>query len=172
MVWALPKEDKKAAKNAKSKSTKGTKAVMDSCMHRVADQIGWSNWGGKVTTLAPVFRVKTDKDLRQIIKYSKKDGACTVRVTGATHSEDGLVMQRGEKNVVLISLVVHKPANSNWVSRVINRTTGLVRLQAGMSWYDASALYRPQGLVLPERTSGRFFSVGGVIANPVHGGST
>lgn len=100
MVWALPKEDTKAAKNAKS--TKGTKAVIDSCTHRVADQIGWSNWGGKVTTLAPVFRVKTDKDLRQIIKYSKKDGACTVRVTGATHSEDGLVMQRGEKNVVLI----------------------------------------------------------------------
>jgi hypothetical protein len=92
MVWALSKEGAKAAKIAKS--AKGTKAVIDSCTHRVADQIGWSNWGGEITTLAPVFRVKTDKDLRQIIKYSKKDGACKVRVTGATHSEDGLVMQR------------------------------------------------------------------------------
>jgi hypothetical protein len=74
------------------------------CAKRVADQIGWSNWYESVETFAPVFRVKSDKELRDIIKASKKeeDGEtkCTVRPFGSTHTYDGMVMQRTETDVV------------------------------------------------------------------------
>ena len=131
-----------------------------------ADQKGWSNWFGKIKTNAPIFCVKTDKELRKIILYS----GGKVRVTGATHSEDGLVMQRVESNVTLVSLVNHIPDHPDWTPRA-DPKTGLIRLWAGQSWYEATALYRPHGLVLRERTGVRFFSVGGVVSNPVHGGS-
>ena len=176
----LLKDSTQAGASVRSKSGKADSGVQSksgkACTHRVADQMGWSNWHREITTLAPVFRVKNDKELRQIIKLSGKinkegDTKCTVRVTGATHSEDGLVMQRGEENVVVVSLVDHAPDHLEWVPRA-DPDTGLVRLRAGQSWYEATALYRPHGLVLPERTAGRFFSVGGVVANPVHGGST
>lgn len=42
----------------------------------------------------------------------------------------------------------------------MNVDRGTVRLLAGQSWYDAVALYRHHGLIMPERTLGRFFSVG------------
>jgi len=180
VVDLLNDMSRKSRVNMGSKSGKDDSGVQSksgkACTHRVADQMGWSNWHREITTLAPVFRVKNDKELREIIKLSRKinkDGntQCTVRVTGATHSEDGLVMQRGEENVVVVSLVDHAPDHLEWVPRA-DPDTGIVRLRAGQSWYEATALYRHHGLVLPERTAGRFFSVGGVIANPVHGGST
>ena len=79
-------------------------------------------------------------------------------------------MQRTEEDVVLVSLVDYMPDDEAWKPSV-NVDQGTVRLLAGQSWYDAVALYRHHGLIMPERTLGRFFSVGGVIANAVHGGS-
>jgi len=150
-------------------------AVANYCTIRVADQMGWANWFGEIETFSPVFRIKTDEELQKIIKISRKvvdsnGNRCKIRVTGAGHTEDGLVMQREEPNVVIISLVDHLPDDQTWRPSA-DPETGLVRLLSGMSWYDAVVLYRPLGLVQRERAGGRFFSVGGVIANPVHGGS-
>lgn len=90
---------------------------------------------------------------------------------GATHSEDGMVMQRGEDNVAIVSLVDHTPDDVNW-GPSLDKVNAKVRLTAGMSWYDAIQLFRAQGFVLNTRTPGRGFSVGGVIANMVHGGGS
>ncbi|KAL3791290.1 hypothetical protein ACHAWO_000024 [Cyclotella atomus] len=79
-------------------------------------------------------------------------------------------MQRTKEDVVLVSLVDHTPDDKACTPSV-DAATGRVRLLVGQSWYDAIALYRHHGLVMPERTLGRFFSVGGVIANAVYGGS-
>jgi FAD/FMN-containing dehydrogenase len=81
-----------------------------------------------------------------------------------------MVMQRTEEDVVLVSLVDHTPDDKAWAPSV-DVATGRVSLLAGQSWYDAIALYRHHGLVMPERTLARFCSVGGVIANAVYGGS-
>ena len=61
-------------------------------------------------TFAPVFRVKTDKELCKILKSSRRitgsEGKlkCYVCIMGSTHTEDGMVMQRTGDNVVVISL--------------------------------------------------------------------
>lgn len=155
------------------KASKNSKATHP-CAKIVAAEIGWSNWYHSVETFAPVFRVKSDQELRDIIKASRKEDhgqtRCTVRPFGSTHTYDGMVMQRTEEDAVLVSLVDHTPDDEAWAPNV-DVATGRVRLLAGQSWYDAVALYRHHGLIMPERTVGRFFSVGGVIANAVHGGS-
>ena len=173
----------KTTKSTKStKSAKSSKAATHPCAKIIADEIGWSNWYHSVSNPhTPVFRVKSDKDLRDILKASRKkkysdDGSvssprCTVRPFGSRHSHDGMVMQRTEMDTVLISLIDHVPEDAEWSSPSVNADTGRVRLLSGQSWYEAVALYRHHGLIMPERTLGRFFSVGGVIANPVHGGS-
>ncbi len=88
-------EKSQAAANVRSKSGKADSGVQSksgkACTHRVADQMGWSNWHHKITTLVPIFCVKNNKELQQIIKLSRKinkegNTLCTVRVTGTTHS--------------------------------------------------------------------------------------
>ena len=166
--------ESKASKGGKAgKTTKSSKSALPPCASMIAHQLGWSNWYHSVETHAPVFRIQSDKELREIIKSSQThrgETLCTVRPVGSTHTYDGMVMQRTEEDVVLVSLVDYVPDDEAWMPSV-NVDQGIVRLLAGQSWYDAVALYRHHGLVMPERTLGRFFSVGGVIANAVHGGS-
>jgi len=89
---------------------------------------------------------------------------------GARHSWDGMVMQRNEKDVVVISLASHATEIEGWLNSIHRPESSSFRIGAGKSWYDVSALIRPHGYVLNSRSAGAFFSVGGVIANIVHGG--
>ena len=88
---------------------------------------------------------------------------------GARHSQDGMVIQRTEEDAVVISLASHTTEIDGWHDS-INPVSSTFRIGAGKSWFDVSALIRPNGFVLHSRTAGAYFSVGGVIANMVHGG--
>jgi len=140
-----------------------------------------------VSTYAPVVRPKTDEELQEVIRKATAYG-CTLRMGGAGHSGDGLVMQRKEQNTVVVSLSSHQTQHLDWQdqlyeaarpkettdgSRVDDDDTVVVkrvRIGAGKSWYDVSATTRPHGFVLNSRMTQQYFSVGGVIANMVHGG--
>jgi hypothetical protein len=141
------------------------------CTGQVPYKIGWNNWLGEVETVnTPVFRPQTDADLVQIIEKSKSsDGVkCRVRMQGATHSEDGMVIQRREKDVVVVSLASHKTTQVGWDDGI--DSNGIATIGAGSSFYDLMKIMRPNGWLLPSVTAGRFFSIGGVVANQVHGG--
>jgi UDP-N-acetylenolpyruvoylglucosamine reductase len=142
--------------------------LIDPCTKMVADQLGWTNWEEIISTNAAVFRPTSDDQLSKILTAASKKG-CTVRISGATHSSDGLVMQRAESNIVLVSLADHQISNSAWRNR-LDSDNNRVRIGAGQSLYQLLALIRPQGYLLPTRTSGRYFTVGGIVSNMVHGG--
>ncbi|KAL3800187.1 hypothetical protein HJC23_001108, partial [Cyclotella cryptica] len=170
----LSADDRFLTSSKTGETAKSSKDGIHPCAHRNADQLGWSNCYNSVEMFAHVFRVRNDRELCKIIKLSRETDAsdkkrCIVRLFGSTHTYDGLVMQRAETDVVLISLIDHTPDDPAWAPSV-DSTTDRVRLLAGQCWYDAVALDRHHGLVLPERTLGHFFSVGGVIANAVHVG--
>jgi len=152
-----------------TKSSKMSKASKTSkCTKLVAENENWETWLPDITTFTPIFRPATDNELRRIIESSKKYG-CTIRMMGARHSWDGMVMQRKEEDVVVISLASHTTEIEGWLDS-IHPESSTFRIGAGKSWYDVSALIRPHGYVLNSRASGAYFSVGGVIANMVHGG--
>lgn len=66
-----------------------------------------------ITTFTPIFRPSTDAELRGIITSSKTHG-CTIRMMGARQSWDGMVMQRNEENIVVVSLVSHATKVDGW----------------------------------------------------------
>ena len=151
--------------------------MKESCTSGVVAQEGWSNWYQRIeTTATPVFRVKTDMELRTIVTQSRKklglDGKpkCRVRAMGSTQTEDGMVMQRAEENVVVVSLADHSPTHQDWADG-IDVETGRARFRAGMVWYEAVTIYRPRGFILRERSAAPRFTVGGVVSNMVHGGT-
>lgn len=158
----------KAKKTKMPKGSKSTKA--NKCTKLVAEEASWASWFGSDdnSNFTPIFKPATDAELRTIVESSRKH-SCTVRMMGAKHSWDGLVTQRKEEDVVVISLADHVTEIDGWTDS-IDPSSSTFRIGAGKSWYDVSALIRPHGYVLNSRSSSAFFSVGGVIANMVHGG--
>lgn len=102
------------------------------------------------------------------MKAARSNG-CTVRPTGATGSHDGLVIQRLEEKIVIISLADYQTQHKQWQDKM-NLQTLRVRINAGKSLYDLTQLTRSQGFLLKSRTAGRYFTIGGIVANMVHGG--
>ena len=139
-----------------------------SCSLGIATHFGWGNWFETVSTLdTPVFRVKSDKELKKIVKKSASKG-CRVRPMGTTHSADGLVIQRTSEDVVVVSLADYTTNRDDWADG-IDTETGLARFRAGMLFYEAVAISRPHGFVFRERSAIPLFTIGGVVANMVHG---
>lgn len=143
-------------------------AVKDSCSRLVAFELGWHNWLREINTTAPVFRPKTNANLKSIILAAKKNN-CIVRTQGAAHSQDGLIMQERETNVLIVSLADHTVSQNLWKNQLLADDLK-ARIGAGKTIYDLMTLIRPQGFLMKTRTAGRFFTVGGIVANMVHGG--
>jgi UDP-N-acetylenolpyruvoylglucosamine reductase len=141
----------------------------DPCTKLVAIQLGWENWQKLIQTNAAVFRPQTDQELQNILKASRENH-CTIRITGARGSHDGLVMERREENIVIISLADYQTSSPAWQDKVFTDTKH-VRIGAGRSFYDLTKLIRSKGFLLPTRTAGRYFTIGGVVSNMVHGAS-
>jgi hypothetical protein len=150
------------------KSKPSPKDPKDSCTKLVAYELGWENWQDIIETNSAVFRPKDDRELQKILKKSQ-DKQCVVRMSGARGSHDGLVMQRLEENTVIISLADYVTSNKEWQDQVFS-DTNRVRIGAGKTFYDLTKLIRPQGFLVRTRTAGRYFTIGGVVANMVHGG--
>jgi len=150
---------------------RGLKDSSPSCSLGIATHFGWSNWFETIATLdTPVFRVKSDSELKTIVKKSAKKG-CRVRPMGTTHSADGLIIQRTDEDVVVVSLADYTTTREDWADG-IDTETGLARFRAGMLFYEAVAISRPRGFVFRERSAIPLFTIGGVVANMVHGMSS
>ena len=92
---------------------------------------------------------------------------------GSTHSASGLVTDsvdhENESAVTLFKYVPPAPFNA---ITLYQGTDGkhYVRVPAGRSYLDMYQVIRPAGYFLGNQTAGSFFSIGGTVAAPVHGG--
>ncbi len=94
---------------------------------------------------------------------------CKVRIKGTAHSYDGLVVQKTELSVLVISLAFYVPPTP-WNNVLATGPNPSFRLGAGRTLLDLASIVRPQGYVLPTQTGGWFFSIGGIVSSPdVHG---
>ena len=78
-------------------------------------------------------------------------------------------MQTKEKTTLVVSLAYHTTSDPNWQD-ALNAKKSNIRIGAGKTLLDLMTIARPSGFLLKTRTAGRLFSIGGVIANSVHGG--
>jgi hypothetical protein len=150
-----------------SKSPSKSPTMSGPC--QLSSPVKFNTWLGSVTTQDPVMYPTNDWELAWILSTAKAHN-CKVRPAGTGHSEDGIIKQHDETNVVLVSLADYVPP-SEW-NGVLSTTTPSVKLSCGQTWLHLMAIARPAGYVLSTQTAGPFFSIGGVVFNPsVHGGS-
>jgi hypothetical protein len=126
--------------------------------------VRFATWFGTLYTNSPVLFPKTDAELAAIVTTAA-DSGCKVRVRGAGHSEDGLVMQKQDENVVVVHLKDYVPDDPAWHG-VIDAETPSIKIRTGASLLELISVIRPQGYLLRSFTAGAIFSVGGVYMNP------
>ena len=140
----------------------------------LSSHFAFKTWSGLIATHAPVLFPKNDEDLKYIL-HEAKEGGCTVRPSGSTSSAAGLIMEETlESDVVVVSLDKYVASDLNW-ERIMLINEGeddtYVRAHAGMTQLDLYSFLRPNHYFLPSNTAGFFFTLGGVMAGFVHGGT-
>jgi hypothetical protein len=129
-----------------------------------ASDVRFATWFGTLHSDSPVLFPRTDAELSAIVTAASRRG-CKVRVRGAGHSEDGLVMQKQDENVIVVHLKDYVPSDPAW-DGVIDAAKPSVKIRTGASLLELIATIRPRGYLLRSFTAGAIFSVGGVYLNP------
>lgn len=138
-----------------------------------SSDIRHDTWYDQTFTNSPVLFPTNDEELCEIVSTAKSNG-CKVRVRGAGHSEDGLVMQKLDElreQVVVVHLKDYTPtqeADDGSTGKAWNGVLGAdsVKVPTGWSTLELMAAIRPQGYLTKTNTAGRIFSVGGAYLNP------
>jgi FAD/FMN-containing dehydrogenase len=127
----------------------------------------FATWFEVLFTDSPVLFPRNDEELAALVVTAKQNG-CKVRVRGAGHSEDGLVMQKTDAldyQVVVVNLKNYIPDDAAW-NAVLDPTVPSVKMSAGASTLDLMGFIRPKGYLTRTGTIGRLFALGGVYLNP------
>ena len=134
------------------------------------------NWYDTVITASPVIFPRSEEELSEIFKRVAANG-CRIRVRGAGHSDNGVVMQKGDEgdgngDIITINLKDFTP-HQDWDGLLVNNTFGpSIKISAGASMTELISIARPEGFLLTTNTAGALFSVGGLYLNPSTIGQT
>jgi hypothetical protein len=151
-------------------------------------------WARTVLTSLPIVTPKSDTELRDVLRIVQQNG-CFIRPMGSTHSAPGIVASQKdndeENNIVIVSLINYTPDDPEWndIKIIINNNSNnntstdnnddddddddddaQVRTPAGKTQLELYSIIRPKGYFLPTQTAGWLFTMGGIVANSVHGG--
>jgi len=131
----------------------------------------FKNWADHMKTCAPWVMPHEDNDLRGLLAYARGKGY-KVRISGAGHSAGGIVTDGKDDSVFVVSLAEYT-APGEWEFGIRDMPDGTKRATANAGWtqFDLYERIRPLGFFVPAQTAGYFFSLGGIVANSVHGGS-
>lgn len=119
----------------------------------------WGNWAGyQLCRPAVIARPSTTDELRKVLADASSAGHC-VRAVGAGHSFTGAALTDG----VMVSL--------ERMNRVldVDRSRGLVRVEAGVSLNELSESMHEYGLAFPNMGDINVQSLGGATATGTHG---
>jgi len=131
----------------------------------------FKNWADHMDTCTNWLMPRNDTMLQNLLQFAR-DRGYRVRIGGAAHSAGGIVTDGKDKNAFVISLAEYV-APGDWEFSSKDMPDGSMRATANAGWTQLH-LYervRPLGFFLPAQTAGYFFSLGGIVASSVHGGS-
>ena len=143
----------------------------------------WRNWSGNLVHqpasdgVKYYFTPKTLAELKSALAEAAKVPGATVRVSGQRHSQTPLVVDEDrdpatQTRAFLIDMSCYKdlgPAADQ--SIVLGPGRKQVTVNAGVREDELDAFLTQNNLLLPTVTAGGFFSLGGMTAVDVHGGT-
>merc|ERR1712190_241579 len=96
-----------------------------------------------------------------------------VRIGGTAHSAGGLITDGQDANTVVLSLGEFTSSDPYWQYDFHVGDDGTQRATVNAGWTQLHLFKRtrPRGFFVPAQTAGYFFSIGGIVANSVHGGA-
>jgi len=136
----------------------------------------WENWHQDVSSFAQVVFPQSLDEVASIVTQARSAG-CQVSVRGSGSSQNGIVAQRNERNLVIIHLSKLDLSQTEWRDQYFPGTEDIftnpfphrARIGAGRSLLQLQAMIRPEGALLPVQPATFFFSIGGVVMAPVVG---
>eukprot|EP01063_Lacrimia_lanifica_P019268 TRINITY_DN2639_c0_g2_i4.p1 TRINITY_DN2639_c0_g2~~TRINITY_DN2639_c0_g2_i4.p1 ORF type:complete len:727 (+),score=277.64 TRINITY_DN2639_c0_g2_i4:71-2182(+) len=133
----------------------------------VSSTATYINFEQSLATDMPILYPKNDAEMGALMATVAGHG-CKLRPVGAGHSSPAVIAGDGDVDFVGVSLAEYTPDDLGW--NMTLDAQGRVRAPAGISLFDLYHYTRPQGWFLESQTAGPIFTLGGVIANSVHGG--
>jgi hypothetical protein len=143
----------------------------------------WGNWSGNLVHQPPTdgenyyFRPTNLADLKSVVAGAKAKGV-TVRVSGQRHSQPPLVADDNRGTVApapttyLVDMSCYADlGQSGQDQMVLGPGQNQVTVNPGVKEDDLGAFLTNSNLMLDVVTAGGFFSIGGMTAVDVHGGT-
>lgn len=119
----------------------------------------WQSWGRVERTPHRVAQPLTRAEATAAFEEAAADPRCVLGV--------GLGRSYGDSNLNPDGAVIDMSRVDRFLA--FDRQTGLMRAEAGVSLWDILAVAVPAGYFLPTTPGARFVTLGGAIANDVHG---
>jgi len=129
------------------------------------------NWEEHMLTCAQWLQPKDEGSIRDLLAYARGKGY-KVRIGGTAHSAGGLITDGKDANTFVISLGEFTSTDPYWQFH-FHGESGARRATVNAGWTQLHLFKqtRPRGYFVPAQTAGYFFSLGGIVANSVHGGA-
>src|SRR5688572_27949204 len=140
----------------------------------------WENWSGNLKHLAPTnganyyYTPTILAELKQVLVLAKQAGV-TVRVSGQRHSQSALVADDNRNNppqapdCFLVGMSCYVDVGTNGIA--LGPGANQVTVNPGVREDDVDAFLTQNNLMFKTVTAGGFFSLGGMTAVDVHGGT-
>lgn len=140
----------------------------------------WQNWTGNVKHVAPTsganyyFIPKDLTELKAVLAEAKQNGV-TVRVSGQRHSQPPLVASDNRNNPpaapdsYLVDMSCYVDVGDNGI--MLGPGANQITVNPGVSEDAVGAFLTKNNLMFKTVTAGGFFSIGGMTAVDVHGGT-
>jgi hypothetical protein len=141
-------------------------------MSKITTPNPWQNWAGNLSSSYTTYATPSNlAELQQVVKNAAASGQ-TVRVSGQRHSQPPLVANSSDGNsIVLVDLSCYADLGANGQSRIVNNGNNTVTVNTGVREDELAGFLLNNNLMLKTVTAGGFFSVGGMTAVDVHGGT-
>eukprot|EP00978_Attheya_sp_CCMP212_P039515 scaffold206328_cov69-Attheya_sp.AAC.1 len=140
----------------------------------------WENWSRNLRYLPPksgkyMFAPRTQAELIKVLSDARKQNV-KVRVSGQRHSQPPLVIhdntvsgRSNKPDIFLIDLSYYADLENGQRFEILKNNQ--CRVNAGVREDELDAFLQSNNLALQTVTAGGIFSIGGMCANDVHGGS-
>jgi FAD/FMN-containing dehydrogenase len=140
----------------------------------------WQNWSGNIKHVAPTdganyyFTPTNLTELKAVLAEAKKNGV-TVRVSGQRHSQSPLVASDNRNNPpqkpdsYLVDMSCYVDVGDKGIA--LGPGANQVTVNPGVREDDVDAFLTNHNLMFKTVTAGGFFSIGGMTAVDVHGGT-
>ncbi|HJN84676.1 MAG TPA: FAD-binding protein, partial [Candidatus Pelagibacter bacterium] len=113
-----------------------------------------SSWGNSIKTYPKIYR---PENIKEIIKIIKKKKNFTIQGNGRSYGD--------------VSLNFENLIKTEKLTKILNfdKKNGIIEVESGLLLVDLLKIILPLGWFIPVTPGTKYVSIGGMVANNVHG---